>query len=95
MLNLFKSYLSNRSQLCCLNGEFSASKSIKYGVPQGSILGQLLFLIYINDLPNCLEFTTTLFADNTNITASGKSISEADLDLHNVREWLSANKLLV
>lgn len=97
-LKLFKSYLSHRTQFCHVNGKFSDSIPISYGVPQGSVLGPLLFLIYINDLPNCLERTTArLFADDTNITASGKSIEEAEValnyDLHNIKEWLLANKL--
>ena len=95
-LNLFESYFSDRLQLTSVNGKFSSSRAVKCGVPQGSILGPLLFLVYINDLPNCLECTTArLFADDTNITASGKSIRELErtlnLDLANVEGWLSAN----
>ena len=68
MLNWFKSYLSNRKQYVFLNGESSEVKDITCGVPQGSVLGPLLFLLYINDLPNIskvLDFY--LFADGTNI----------------------------
>ena len=64
----FKSHLSNRKQFVSLNGVDSAIKTISCGVPQGSVLGPLLFLIYINDLPNIsskLKFY--LFADDTNI----------------------------
>ena len=46
------SYLINRSQMCCVDGHFSYPSEINYGIPQGSILGPLLFLIYVNDLPN-------------------------------------------
>ena len=97
-LMLFKSYLSDRSQKCQVNGELSTLKYLKYGVPQGSILGPLLFLIYINDLPNCLQHSTArMFADDTNITVSGKSIKEAEVainaDLNNIREWLLSNRL--
>ena len=97
-LMLFKSYLSDRSQQCQVNGELSTLKYLKYGVPQGSILSPLLFLIYINDLPNCLQHSTVrMFADDTNITVSGKSIKEAEVavnaDLNNIREWLLSNRL--
>ena len=97
-LMLFKSYLSDRSQKCQVNGELSTLKYLKYGVPQSSILGPLLFLIYINDLPNCLQHSTArMFADDTNITVSGKSIKEAEVainaDLNNIREWLLSNRL--
>ena len=54
----FQSYLSNRQQQCQINGCLSNKGEIICGVPQGSILGPLLFLIYINDLPNCLKTTT-------------------------------------
>ena len=97
-LMLFKSYLSDRSQQCQVNGELSTLKYLKYGVRQDSILGPLLFLIYINDLPNCLKHSTArMFADDTNITVSGKSIKEAEVavnaDLNNIREWLLSNRL--
>ncbi|CAB4026264.1 Hypothetical predicted protein [Paramuricea clavata] len=97
-LMLLKSYLSDRSQKCQVNGELSTLKYLKYGVPQGSILGPLLFLIYINDLPNCLQHSTArMFADDTNITVSGKSVKEAEVainvDLNNIREWLLSNRL--
>jgi hypothetical protein len=75
---IFKSYLSDRPQQCQVNGELSTLKYLKYGVMQGSIWGPLLFLIYINDLPNCLQHSTArMFADDTNITVSGKSIEAA------------------
>ena len=69
-LNLITSYLENRSQRCYVNGYLSKPQKIDYGVPQGSILGPLLFLIYINDLPNCIEKSTVrMFADDTTLTA--------------------------
>ena len=71
-LDWFRSYLSNRKQFVTYNGTVSSTKTITCGVPQGSILGPLLFLIYINDLYNvCLESVPILFADDTNLFYSG------------------------
>ena len=66
-----KSYLTARQQQCLVNGCLSSQSNLLCGVPQGSILGPLLLLIYINDLPNCLKFTTPcLYADDTQIFTS-------------------------
>ena len=97
-LNLLQSYMSNRSQVTLVNSELSQQKSITCGVPQGSILGPLLFLIYINDLPNCLnQAKSCLFADDTNLSFSGQCINDIEHqvneDLNNLNIWLFANKL--
>ena len=97
-LNLLASYLADRKQTCQVNGKQSGLRSISCGIPQGSILGPLFFLVYINDMPNCLKHTTPqMFADDTSLTAYGKSIEEIELglneDLEKIRLWLQANKL--
>ncbi|CAB3998011.1 Kazal-type serine ase inhibitor 1 [Paramuricea clavata] len=83
-LDWFKSYLTNREQACIVNGAMSSPKAIVCGVPQGSILGPLLFLLYINDLPECLEKTSPhLYADDTQISTSAKTIEELTENLNN------------
>ena len=73
------------------------TQSINYGVPQGSTLGPLLFLLYINDLENSVNNTPRLFADDTCIIANSSSILELEqhlnLELNNITSWISANKL--
>ena len=97
-LKLFESYLSDREQVSFVNGAMSAPKRIVCGVPQGSILGPLLFLLYINDLPDCLEKSTPcLYADDSQIFSSAKDCVELNAnlnhDLNNVSQWLVNNKL--
>ena len=97
-LKWFESYLSGRNQICSVNSRVSSVRQLKCGVPQGSNLGPILFLLYINDLPNCLETTkANLFADDTNLTCEGFSLYEIEIklnkDIENVHRWLTANKL--
>ena len=97
-MNLLSSYLANRAQLCSVNGVLSGPKPISCGIPQGSILGPLLFLIYINDLPRSLEYSSPrMFADDITLTVSAKSIQEVEgainHDLANVKRWPCSNKL--
>ena len=97
-LQWFISYLSGRKQVCKINNEISNTANITCGVPQGSNLGPLLFLVYINDLPNCLTSTkASMFADDTNISCCGGSSVEIEqklnTDLENVHKWLISNKL--
>ena len=97
-LEWFKSYLSNRSQVVFINGVLSEHEQIKCGVPQGSILGPLLFLIYINDLSSIIDFATTrMYADDTNLTFTACNIPELQeqmsVDIQCLKNWLIANKV--
>ena len=94
----FQSYFNNRKQICKVNNSLSTFQNVSCGIPQGSNLGPLLFLIYINDLPNSLEMTeSAVFADDTSLTATGETPAEIQnklrREIQNVWTWLSANKL--
>ena len=97
-LEWFRSYLSNRKQFVFLNGTSSTMQSLECGVPQGSLLGPLLFLIYINDFQyssNVLSFI--LFADDSNIFLSHPDphhlLAIVNTELKSVTQWVKANKL--
>ena len=96
-LQLMESYLSNRQQYTKIHPCKSKLGKITCGVPQGSSLGPLLFLLYINDLPLVSQFDTTLFADDTYLTLSDKSLSGLELkannELRKIDTWMRSNKL--
>ena len=90
ILKWFESYLSGRKQYVFFNGESSELKPTTCGVPQGSVLGPLLFLIYINDLPNIskkLKFF--LFADDTNIYYEADNLKTLERVVNNELQWLN------
>ena len=97
-LLLLKSYLTGRNQCVQVNGTLSAEKPVLCGVPQGSILGPLLFCIFINDLPLCISSSSVqcdMFADDDTLHASGENVWEIrnalQTSVHNVSEWCDDN----
>ena len=94
----FRSYLTDRRQKVVINGFESESKHLLHGVPQGSVLGPILFLIYINDLNRCIKYSTTYhFADDTNLLHISKDYKtlqrKINYDLFSLHKWLTANKI--
>ena len=97
-LDWFKSYFTNRQQKTLIKGILSDSLTVQYGVPQRSILGPLLFLLYISDLNNAKPHSMVHhFADDTNITFSHKSLKRVNKfinhDLSLLVQWLQANRI--
>ena len=96
----FASYLRDRHQYVSLGPVSSTIKPINIGVPQGSILGPILFLLFINDLPSCTEnLRTTLFADDTTLSIANEKydhlVPVINRELSNVQNWLGKNRLSI
>ena len=88
-LDWIKSYLANRSQYVCYNNSNSELKNIKCGVPQGSILGPVLFILYINDMCEVSKLLNIiLFADDTSIVYSTMNILDTACTVNNELEKL-------
>ena len=98
MLDWFKNYLTDRLQYVTYNGFISSKRTVVCGVPQGSILGPLLFLLYTNDIPNVSELIFfIMFADDTNMFMSGYNLdtlaNDFTQELQKFHAWIQANKL--
>lgn len=99
-LKLIKSYFDDRFQAVKIDNISSAKTQLKLGVGQGSVLGPLLFIIFINDLPYYLnEFVTKLFADDTTVISTGENaemvISNVRKSILKINEWCKHNKMHV
>ena len=89
VLNWITSFLAGRSQSVVCEGSASTAKRVINGVPQGTVLGSLLFLVYINDLPSCLQSTPRLFADDCLLYRRINARSDCDIlqnDLDRLQE---------
>jgi hypothetical protein len=99
VLEWFRTYLSNRTQQVKFNNQWSECIKTEYGVPQGSVLGPLLFTIYINDIVEYCpeECSIKMFADDTLVYVSGEGSEELERKMNRVfnivKEWMSVNKL--
>ena len=95
--NWFRNYLMDRKQFVIINGQESETKQLYCGVPQGSVLGPLLFLIFINDLSNCTDLFCLLFADDTTFQINDHNLQTlfqtANNELNKAATWFKANKL--
>ena len=79
----FSSYLDNRTQKCVVNGSLSECCTLKCGIPQSTILGPLLFLLYINDLLNCLSHSVPrMYANDTHLTYSNSNFHSSQSSLN-------------
>jgi len=98
-LQFLKSYLSDRKQSTVANNKASSFRMITHGVPQGSVIGPLLFLIYINDLPMSIEVDCELFADDTTLYAKNQDLTKLNKSLqkglNSLKQWADLNHMVV
>ena len=95
----FRSYLSNRSFRVIVNNKLSNSGNLRCGVPQGSILGPLLFLLYVNDMKQAVDCTLLLYADDSCLLFRHKDVKEIErvlnINFSKLCDWFVDNKLSV
>ena len=98
-LKWFESYLRDRVQYVKVGNSNSSCQNVKSGVPQGSVMGPILFLIFFNDLPCSTLLKVLLFADDTTLIASGKNLSELvnfmNHELKKISAWFRANQMVL
>ena len=98
-LDFLLNFIKDREYFVYVNESNSDKKRVNIGVPQGSTLGPLLFLIYINDMIHCSKLFLTQFADDSTVTYSSKNLAEAllrvEFEFNRVLDWLAANKLII
>ena len=99
-MDWFRNYLTNRTQKVTYANQMSTSLVLDFGVPQGSVLGPLLFVLYINDLPDCLKnCSISMYADDTIIFYTGLDTNEImrflQEDLNRVAQWMENSRLIL
>merc|ERR1712034_115796 len=99
VISWFKSYLSNRSFIVNVENDYSEPGDLNCGVPQGSILGPLLFLLYVNDMPQAIECDLLLYADDSVLLFTHKDVDvindQLNRDFNSLCDWFVDNKLSI
>ena len=87
VLNVIKDFLTGRTFRVSVEGKFSSLKEVLSGIPQGSVLGPLLFILFINDLPDCVKSRVKIFADDLKLIANSSDRNVIDSDLKSLEQW--------